>query len=102
MVLDAEADGAAGAAGGGREGGVGDGAEEEADAWAEEQLVGRDRFDQFCQTFPRSEAAVCTFASQVGVHPGIIVGMLQHRRILPFTHLNGLKARFEWAKPANA
>lgn len=84
------------------QGGVGDGAEEEADAWAEEQLVGRDRFDQFCQTFPRSEAAVCTFASQVGVHPGIIVGMLQHRRILPFTHLNGLKARFEWAKPANA
>lgn len=79
------------------QGGVGDGAEEEADAWAEEQLVGRDRFDRFCQAAPRSELAVRAFADEVGLHPGIIVGMLQHRRILPFTHLNGLKARFEWA-----
>jgi HTH-type transcriptional regulator/antitoxin HigA len=83
-------------------GGEGNGAEEEADMWAEEQLVGRDRFDQFCQTAPRSESAVRTFASEVGVHPGVIVGMLQHRHILPFTHLNGLKARFEWVSPAKA
>lgn len=81
------------------QGGVGDGAEDEADAWAEEQLVGRDRFEKFCQTAPRSEAAVRTFADEIGVHPGIIVGMLQHRRILPYTHLNGLKTRFEWAEP---
>lgn len=84
------------------QGGVGDGAEDEADAWAEEQLVGRNRFDQFCQTAPRSEAAVRLFANEVGIHPGIIVGMLQHRGVLPYRNLNGLKARFEWAKPAKA
>ncbi len=82
------------------QGGVGDGAEDEADAWAEDQLVGSERFAQFCRTVPRSEAAVRAFAYEVGLHPGIIVGMLQHRGILPYTHLNGLKVRFEWAKPA--
>ncbi|MBV0893488.1 HigA family addiction module antidote protein [Paracoccus sp. Z118] len=79
------------------QGGIGDGAENEADVWAEEQLVGRSRFSEFCRTVPRSEAAVRNFADEVGLHPGIIVGMLQHRGILPFAHLNGLKARFEWA-----
>lgn len=83
------------------QGGVGDGAEDEADAWAEEQLVGKDRFDQFCKTVPRSEAAVRTFAQEVGLHPGIVVGMLQHRRIVPFTHLNGLKVHYEWANPSD-
>ena len=77
------------------QGGVGDGAEDEADAWAENNLVGRSCFAEFCMTKPRSEAAVRRFADEVGLHPGIIVGMLQHRGILPYTHLNGLKARFE-------
>jgi HTH-type transcriptional regulator/antitoxin HigA len=40
---------------------------------------------------------VRAFASDCGVHPGIIVGMLQHRRVLPWTHLNKMKVRFEWA-----
>ena len=78
------------------ENGVGDGPEQEADAWAEEILVGRDRFRNFVACRPRSESDVRDFASQVGLHPGIVVGMLQHEGVLPYTHLNGLKARFEW------
>lgn len=71
--------------------------EREADQWAEEMLVGRERFDRFAAGQPRSEAAVRRFADDVGIHPGIIVGMLQHRRVLPHTHLNKLKTRFRWA-----
>jgi HTH-type transcriptional regulator/antitoxin HigA len=77
--------------------GVGDGLEDEADRWAEEMLVGSQRFAQLKATQPRSAAAVTSFASEAGVHPGIVVGMLQHAGILPHDHLNGLKARFEWA-----
>ncbi|MBB6306000.1 HigA family addiction module antitoxin [Xanthobacter tagetidis] len=78
-------------------GGEGDGVEEEADAWAEETLVGRRLFEAFKATRPCSAAEVTRFAADVGIHSGIVVGMLQHAGIVPHTHLNGLKARFAWA-----
>jgi HTH-type transcriptional regulator/antitoxin HigA len=74
--------------------GSGDPFEQEADQWAEEMLVGRERFERFSETRPRSEAAVRRFAEDVGIHPGIVVGMLQHRGVLPYRNLNRLKARF--------
>lgn len=77
-------------------GGEGDGFESEADAWAEDVLVGCDRFNAFKKTSPRSEREVTAFASSIGIHPGIIAGMLQHHKIVPFTHLNKLKVRFDW------
>ena len=71
--------------------------EDEANAWAETTLVDLDRFEQFLANRPRSAAAVRRFADEAGIHPGIVVGMLQHRGVLPHTHLNKLKARFTWA-----
>ena len=78
-------------------GGEGDGLEHEADQWAEEVLVGRQRFAEFKTTKPKSEQDVKGFAKEVGIHPGIVVGMLQHHKIIPFKNLNRLKVRFEWA-----
>lgn len=77
-----------------QDGESGDQFEQEADRWAEEILVGRARFDQFAMRRPRSEAAIRRFASETGIHPGIIVGMLQHRGVLPYRNLNRLKVRF--------
>ncbi|MDX8521115.1 HigA family addiction module antitoxin [Mesorhizobium dulcispinae] len=77
-------------------GGEGDGVEDEADSWAEDVLVGTQRFAEFKATKPRSEKDVVEFSHSVGIHPGIVVGMLQHNGIIKFTHLNGLKERFEW------
>ena len=73
----------------------GDGLEAEADRWAEDLLVGVDRFRQFKTTRPCSAAAVINFASGIGLHPGIIVGMLQHAAVIPHRNLNALKVRFE-------
>ncbi len=78
-------------------GGEGDGIESEADAWAEDTLVGSKRFKAFKATSPRSETAVVAFASEINIHPGIVVGMLQHHGVVPYTNLNRLKDRFEWA-----
>lgn len=78
--------------------GIGDGAEQEADNWAEEILVGRQRFSHFKQTRPRSRADVKRFSENIGLHPGIVVGMLQHARVLPFSNLNDLKTKFEWVR----
>lgn len=79
-------------------GGEGDGVEDEADSWAEEKLVGRAKFAAFKKTNPRSEMAVKAFAQQVEIHPGIVVGMLQHCGAIPYRNLNGLKVKFEWAE----
>lgn len=39
-----------------------------------------------------SHRNVSQFAGSQGVHPGIVVGQLQHRKLLPPSHLNKLKA----------
>ncbi len=43
-----------------------------------------------------SKAAVCGFATEVGIAPGIVVGRMQKEGWLPWTHLNGLKVRYTW------
>ena len=82
--------------------GVGDGLEEEADRWAEKFLVGKQLFAQFKAERPRSAEEVKSFASEIKLHPGIVVGMLQHARVLPFSHLNALKAKLEWVREKSA
>ena len=66
---------------------------------AKDMLVGSE-LDAFAQTSPKSKAAVAQFADRVGIHPGIIVGMLQHDRVVRFDYMNELKARFCWAEDA--
>lgn len=72
--------------------------EAEANNWASNMLVPRNRWEQFVATCPRSERAVRAFADDQGIAPGIVVGMLQHSGLLPWRHLNGLKVQLEWKK----
>ncbi len=45
---------------------------------------------------PLTEKGIKAFAAQVGLHPGIVVGQLQHRGRLPWAHpLTRLKARYD-------
>lgn len=81
------------------EGGEGDGAENEADKWAEELLVGRDQFESFKLEIPNTVDQIKRFADEKGVHSGIIVGMLQHASLVRYNSpLNDLKERFEWSE----
>ncbi len=36
------------------------------------------------------------FARRIGIDPGIVVGRLRREGLLPYTHLNGQKVKFEW------
>lgn len=45
----------------------------------------------------RRDAEIAAFARKIGIAPGIVVGRLQHEKLLPFSHGNGLRRRFEWA-----
>ncbi|WP_226889680.1 hypothetical protein [Nostoc sp. MG11] len=44
----------------------------------------------------RTKVGIERFAAEIGIAPGIVVGRLQHDGILPPSHCNDLKRRFEW------
>jgi HTH-type transcriptional regulator / antitoxin HigA len=73
--------------------------EAEANKFAEDILIPPAEFKRFLDSGQqRSKAGIEKFALDIGIAPGIIVGRLQHDDILPKSHCNDLKVRFEWAK----
>ena len=44
----------------------------------------------------KSRVSVVRFAGRIGVHSGIVVGRLQNDKVLPYSHLNALKVKFQW------
>lgn len=71
-----------------------DEAETEADRWAANCLIPSSHDAELHRL--RDRRSICTFADRVGVHPGVVVGRLQHERLLAFDQMNGLKARFKF------
>lgn len=71
--------------------------EHEANAFAEQELLPKKAFTAFSRKKPFSKAAIQQFAKEVGIAPGIVVGQLQHKGLLPTTHCNDLKVRYQWA-----
>jgi len=45
-----------------------------------------------------SAAAVKSFATEIGIAPGIVVGQLQHSKHISFSQMNELKRKFVWAE----
>lgn len=78
------------------ENGKSDGVEIQANDFATEMLVGKKELAAFMASKPTSADEITKFASARDVHPGIVVGMLQHHGIIPWSRLNFLKAKFEW------
>ena len=67
----------------------------EANAFASRTLIPTE-FDSILPEL-RTKAAIRSFAAQIGVHPGIVLGRLQHDRHLPFSRFPELKAKYEFA-----
>lgn len=63
--------------------------EQEANQWAGDRLIPR----QHAQVLPslRTKESVIKFAQQIGVHPGIVVGRLQHDGLIELSWMNQLK-----------
>lgn len=64
--------------------------EREANAWARDWLIPPDAAAGLAG-LARNRQAVISFAESIGVHPGIVVGRMQHDRLLEMTWLNDLK-----------
>ena len=73
--------------------------EVEANEWASDFLVPKKAWNQFIFRENFSETAVLKFAKEQGIAPGIIVGKLQHKGLVPYrSNLNGLKQKVDLGK----
>jgi len=69
--------------------------EQNANRFAASQLIPEDRDGELRSL--QSHRSVEAFAGEIGIAPGIVVGRLQCEGIIPYSHLNKLKVRFDWA-----
>jgi HTH-type transcriptional regulator/antitoxin HigA len=72
--------------------------ETQADATASEWLIPQQAFTRFVyQTRPYfSSNAILAFAQEVHIHPAIVVGRLQHSRIIAWTHHRRLLSKIRY------
>lgn len=73
--------------------------EKEANVFAANTLIPPNAYERFINRDRFYSEDVKTFAVEVGIHPGIVVGRLQHEKRLRAKWLNGLRERYEWGKP---
>lgn len=70
--------------------------EDEANRFAADHLIPAEAFRQFREQAPFGSTKIKSFASMLGIAPGIVVGRLQHERLITFRDFNQLKRRFVW------
>lgn len=69
--------------------------EDEADEFASNKLIPKDKYRNFLEN-GISQGKILKFAKEINIDPGIIVGRLQHDRIIHFSHFNKLKKYYKW------
>ena len=72
------------------------GLDAEANEWASNLLIPRQDWDQFVARDRFTGSDVHNFASQQRIAPAIVVGRLQHEKLVPWSALNQFKARIQW------
>jgi HTH-type transcriptional regulator / antitoxin HigA len=72
--------------------------EAEADRFASEMLIPQRALSSFLKKGRLSQIAIRSFAEEVGTAPGIVVGRLQHDKVIPFNQYNTLKQRVDLNK----
>ncbi|MBN1316097.1 MAG: helix-turn-helix domain-containing protein [Anaerolineales bacterium] len=75
--------------------------EEEANDFAARILIPPTKFAKFLRQhegFYSNKRAIKDFAKEIGIAPGIVVGRLQHDRVIPYSHCNDLKRTFIWGE----
>jgi addiction module HigA family antidote len=70
--------------------------EREADAFAAETLVPNKALQDFVGASEPSRSRIQGFANEIGVHPGIVVGRLQHEGVIGHGVHTDMLMRLEW------
>jgi Zn-dependent peptidase ImmA (M78 family) len=69
--------------------------EREADAFAADFLIPDDQSRALY--YLKNETAIVAFARALGIAPGIVVGRMQHDKLMPPAYCNHLKRKVTWA-----
>lgn len=70
--------------------------EKQANEFARDWLIPRERSYEL--QYLKSKASVRRFAADIGICPGVVVGRMQHEKIIPPAYMNDLKIKFDWKK----
>jgi hypothetical protein len=76
--------------------------EREADLFARDWLIPAREYEALKRLGTPSQAGVSRFARQIGIAAGIVVGRLQHDRLLARSDCNDLKKRVDWMLSAGS
>ena len=65
-----------------------------ADIFARDTLIAPDDYAEFIRLGRPTKESVLTFAGQIGISPGIVIGRLQKDNVIHFNELNDLKEQY--------
>jgi HTH-type transcriptional regulator/antitoxin HigA len=68
-----------------------------ADAFAQDTLIPHEKFQSFVKRKDMRRSAIISFAQEIGIAPGIVLGRLQRENLVPYSHHNELKEKYEIA-----
>ena len=70
-----------------------------ANEWAADFLIPRQQWHQFADSGNFTSHRIARFAEEQGIVPGIVVGRLQHEKLIGWnSRLNSLKGKFNWSQ----
>jgi HTH-type transcriptional regulator / antitoxin HigA len=72
--------------------------EREADEFASRILIPR-HHDQALSRVTKTVESIAILAREIGIDPGILVGRLQHDRLLQYSEFNHMRTRFQFTDP---
>lgn len=72
--------------------------EEEANRFAGDFLIPPDHYKEFVMDKNYGETAIKRFAQAIEIDPGIVVGRLQHDRLIKFSERNHLRTYYKWSE----
>ena len=75
-----------------------DSLEVEANEWASKFLIPSKNWDELIKYSTYNQVVIKKFAREIEIAPGIVVGMLQHNKLIPWKRLNSLKQKIEIEK----
>lgn len=75
--------------------GTSDQDELDADKFASDVLISEANFSQFISEHSISKSDIISFAEEIDIAPGILVGRLQKENIIPFSSFNDLKQKYK-------
>ncbi|WP_066719881.1 HigA family addiction module antitoxin [Clostridium sp. Marseille-P299] len=69
--------------------------EKDADEFAQKFLIPQEEYSEFLRTRSINRTSILVFAKKINIHPGIVVGRLQHDNKIPIYTHNDLKSQYE-------